>query len=132
LDAARRPERDGDRLASFNTTMKRDLPMRTLATLGVTLTLDAMIILISRGPLACGVDDKGSNLAALFTLVSLVLLVGGPSTLIAIGLRDTYKPRPALAYALIICGVPVVIALSIWAIASSFGAASCGSSLIMG
>jgi hypothetical protein len=112
--------------------MKRDWPVWTLAALGVTLALDTFIILISRGALACGSNDHGSDLAALFGLVALVLLVAGPSTLIAVGLRETLTHRPVPVYVLMTIGVPVIIALSGWAIGSAWSASMCGSSLIMG
>jgi hypothetical protein len=111
--------------------MKRNAPIWTLTTLGAVVTIDVLIVLICRGPLGCGHNDTGSGLAAFFFLVALVLLVAGPSTLIVLGLRDVRTGRPVPAYALIICGVPLVIGLSIWAIGSAFGAASCGSSMLM-
>jgi hypothetical protein len=111
--------------------MKRSLPVWTLTTLGAAVGIDGLIILLRRGPLGCGDSDTGSGLAALFFLIALVLLVAGPSTLIVLGLRDVRAGRPVPAYALIFCGVPLIIALSIWAIGSAFGASSCGSSMIM-
>ncbi len=112
--------------------MHRNWPIRTLAAFGAAVGIDALIILVSSVPLACGNKDHGSSLAAIFTIIAVLLLVGGPSTLVFVGLRDALE-RPVPSYALIIVGVPLIIALSIWAIGSAFGASSCGSSfLIMG
>lgn len=113
--------------------MKRAWPIRTLAGLGAAVALDGLIILLSSGPLACGGSEHGSNLAAVFAIVALVLLVGGPSTLIFAGLREALTRRPVPVYVVITIGVPAIIALSGWAIGSAFSAASCGSSfMIMG
>jgi hypothetical protein len=114
--------------------MKRDWPKWTLIALGGVVAFDVMVILLSKGPLACGSDGgNGSDLAALFALVALILMVAGPSTLIVVGLREALTHRPVPVYALITIGVPVIIALSGWTIGSAWGATGCdGSLMIMG
>jgi hypothetical protein len=112
--------------------MKRGRPMWTLIALGGVVAFDVMVILLCSGPLACAdIDDNGSDLAALFGLVALVLMVGGPSTLIVVGLREA-RTRPVPAYALIVIGVPTVFIMSAWALSSGWGASFCGSLMIMG
>jgi hypothetical protein len=113
--------------------MKHGRPVWTLAALAIVVALDAVIILITSGPIAChGSDGSPSGLGAALTIFALGLLVGGPAVLIAVGLREARGAGAVLAYAVTACGVPIVIVLSIWAIGSAFGAASCGSSPIMG
>jgi hypothetical protein len=112
--------------------MKQNWPVWTLAALGTAVALDTLIIVLTSGPLACGGnDDGGSNLAAVFGLTAFVLLVGGPTTLILVGLREALTRRPVPVYVVITIGVPVIIALSGWAIGTAWGASWCGGSFMI-
>jgi hypothetical protein len=110
--------------------MKGNWPMWTVAAFGAAAAVDGLIILLSSGPLACNGSEHGSNLAAVFALIGLVMFIGGPSTLIAVGLREALIRRPVPVYSVITIGVPVILGLSGWAIGSAGSAASCGSSFM--
>jgi hypothetical protein len=93
----------------------------------LSLGVDAFIILMSKGPLACGPLDDGTMLAGLLTLLAVAMVVVGPAAVAGAAHHDARGGSRLVIYPLALVGVMLIVLVSIWSVKSAWGAAVCGS-----